>query len=122
MNFDTTNGQPFPRITNVQISYPIAPAMPQLTYDEVMCVIDSAGIQHILEGSASQQSIALNLAESRTPIQMVSPSTGADIQDAMTSYTSLMMSILAITRRDQKARIYAPPAPAPESTPAPDAA
>lgn len=103
-NYDTTTGKPFPRITNVDMTYPLPPGIPVLTYTEVQCCITADGVQHILQGTENKFSIAMDPAQAKTPVQMVSPSTGADLPGATTSYTGLMMSILAITRADQKSR------------------
>jgi hypothetical protein len=104
MNYDTTVGKPFPRVTDIKINYPIAPAMPTLTYNESTCLYDSDGKLHILSSAENTYSILLDLSKARDPIQLVSPSTGVAIEGASTTYTQLMMSLLAIIRHDQMTR------------------
>lgn len=98
-NYDTTQHKPYPRVTQVTIDYSQS-GVPTVRYVEQLSVVDGDNkVQHL--ASAPVQRL-LDLSKIQAPIQIVNPSTGADIPGMTVTIQQLMLGILAVLRADQK--------------------
>lgn len=106
-NYDTTKGLPYPRITQINITYS-ENGKPTIEYTERTAIVDASGsVQHIDSGATRH---VLNLDAITEPVQIVNPATGEAIPGMTTTGRQVMLSLLAFLRADQKRR-DAPPAP-----------
>lgn len=115
-NYDTTGHKPYPRITDISISYSTA-GVPRIEYVEQLAVVDGDdNVQHI--GTASTRH-ALDMGQITEPVQIVNPITGAVIPGQTVTSQQLMIGILAFLRADQVRRDAEHAAAAVQAEPAP---
>lgn len=94
-NYDTTGRKPYPRITDIAISYSPA-GVPRIEFVEQMAVVDGDGqVQHI--GNAATRH-ALDMSQITEPVQIVHPATGAAIPGQTVTSQQLMLGLLAFLR------------------------
>ncbi len=100
-NYDTTTQNPYPRITEVTISYPQS-GDPAVEYVERMAIVDGNGhIQHLDNGSTRN---VLDLSSINEPAQVVNPATGQPIHGMTATRQQVMLGLLAFLRADQVRR------------------
>lgn len=100
-NYDTTTQNPYPRITEVTISYPQS-GDPTVEYVERMAIVDgSKNVQHLDNGSTIN---VLDLAAINEPVQIVNPATGQPILGMAVTRQQVMLGLLAFLRADQLRR------------------
>jgi hypothetical protein len=100
-NYDTTTQHPYPRITEVTLSYPKS-GDPTVEYVERMAIVDGSGhVQHLDNGSTRQ---VLDLAAINEPVQIVNPATGQPIPGMTVTRQQVMLGLLAFLRADQVRR------------------
>ena len=100
-NYDTTNSLPYPRITDISISYG-TDGVPRIEYVEQMAIVDSNGQVHHIGGSASRH--PLDLTAITEPVQVVHPATGQPIPGQTVTSQQVMLGLLAFLRADQLRR------------------
>ena len=101
MNHDTTNGNPYPRVTSLSASYPPPPAQPTITYNQVMAITSKEGQVLEVANTQTQHVINVDYADIQKPIQLFNPMTGAKIEGQFTNYQQLLVVLHSIIRADQ---------------------
>lgn len=100
-NYDTTGHKPYPRVIEINISYPSV-GVPRIEYIECMAVVDgNSTVQHI---GASATRHTLDLAFVTEPVEIVHPATGQPIPGQTVTSQQLMLGLLAFLRADQLRR------------------
>lgn len=100
-NYDTTNHQPYPRVTKIEISYSES-GSPVVRYQEQMSVVDGNNqVQHLATQATSH---FLDLSQITEPVPLVVPSTGAVIPGQSVTTQQMMLGLLAFMRADQLRR------------------
>lgn len=102
-NYDTTNQKPFPRTSQLSITYPTT-GMPVLTYIERDAIVDAAKQVHFLATGERQCNVDIDLAKRDEQIPLVNPATGEIIPNQYTSVRHMIMCLTAIIRADQMRR------------------
>lgn len=97
-NYDTTNGLPYPRVTDIAIKYRETGEL-FVHYRERMAIVDAGGVVRLLDGGETEHALSLPLQ----PVGLVNPATGAQIPGS-TTVPSLLMNVTAMIRRDQLLR------------------
>lgn len=103
MNYNTKNGLPFPRVSNIYLSYPTN-GKPLLTYTERMAIADAGGQVHFLDTAPQQCTIEIDFSQANEPIQLINPETGDNIPGMVSSLQELLLGLTAVIRVDQIAR------------------
>lgn len=100
-NYDTTGHKPYPRITEVKITYSES-GVPDIEYVEQMAVVDgNHNVQHIGSGATRH---VLDMASITEPVQIVHPETGLPIPGQSVTSQQSMLGLLAFLRADQVRR------------------
>lgn len=102
-NYDSTSKKPYPRVSEVHITYPTE-GNPLLTYTERDAIVDADNNVHFLDTGIRQCTVALDLSKRKEPIQIIHPATGNAIPGLTTSLEQIILSITAVIRADQFAR------------------
>ena len=102
-NYNTTIQQPFPRTSQVILTYPTT-GNPQLTYTERDAIVDSVGQVHFLDTGERQCTVVIDMAKRDDPIPLVNPATGEVIPGAFTNIKQIILCITALIRADQMRR------------------
>lgn len=103
-NYDSSQvGVPYIRVPLLQIEYP-QPLHASVRISEVEAVqLADGSIRHLNElGEISFTVLPSGMAD---VLQLVDPTTGADIPGATMTVQSLMLGILAMVRREQKKQL-----------------
>ena len=98
-NYDTTNGKPYPRVTQITIKYTTA-GVPLIDYLEQQAIVDGDNMVRHLEGGATSHT--LDLSQLTQPVQAVDPATGADIPGLTFTADQVMLGLLAFLRAVHK--------------------
>jgi hypothetical protein len=98
MNFDTTNGQIFPRVVGIKIGFdPNGNAWAE--YEERMAAVVDGQLV-ILDTPATCHRIEVAADEMQDPVAMVNPVTGASLGQT-TSGQQLYLILMAFIRKNQ---------------------
>lgn len=100
-NYDTTNGLPYTRISEISIR-DYGNQNLALEYYEKTAMKDSQNKVHHL--TDNPEKVVLDLSKIVEPVQAVDPTTGADIPGLTFTYNQIFLGILAFIRQDQKRR------------------
>ena len=102
-NYDTTTHKPYPRVTRIVIEYPES-GIPVVTYDEHTAIVDGDNRVQMLAATGQQHVLLIDPAKFAEPIQIVHPSTGADIPGQSITLQQIMLGVTAVVRADQLRR------------------
>lgn len=95
-------GVPYIRVPTIQISYP-QPLQGNIRFQEVEAVILADGSTRQLN-ELGEKSFSITPAQMQETIQLIDPTTGADIPGQTMTVMQLMLGILAVIRREQVAQ------------------
>jgi hypothetical protein len=101
MNFDTTNGLAFPRVSRITIEFD-EDGNGLAEYVERMAVLVDGKVRH-LDEPATYHCIKVAAEDMLDSVPMVNPVTGDDINQE-TNGQQLYLVLMAFIRADQKAR------------------
>lgn len=100
-NYDTTTHNPYPRVTEIHVTYSRA-GVPDVVYVERMAVVDGDGhVQHLSDTPVQRH---LDLTKFTEPVQIPNPATGEYFPGMTAELQQLMLGIFAYIRADQKRR------------------
>ena len=100
-NYDSTNGLPFTRISDVTISYPTQ-GLAKVVYHTKQFLVDASGVTHFLSGTTQQVNMSINPSDATT-LDIYKPATGQVIAGQSTTAAQILLDIYAAIHANQLA-------------------